>query len=497
VLSQADLLHLAEVYASGIPRTPDFALDWNAAWRAIASAHLHVDDIESAQRALNNVDEVCMQARLRVDVGLWAGQHPASAIGRELLEDTVARASAFEPWWSRRDVTNLVPVIASMLGVEHVEALARQLDDPFTAGNIHVTLACALSDPAAKREQLRQAEALAVGVREGDRDFALRWVFQGYRQAGLVEDAERLRLLAKTDPEDLTNKERTILAQADSTLAQADRIVGRDATDTLSDRLRRFMQYGFNDLKVVFLTDASRAGDLDNPEVEALVRSEGFQRIGPPRAPRLRSELASLDAHAFARLLFDRPVCQRNDDRPLLEGDDECDHGHDEAVFVRIVTELFEDFGRLAAQFSVEQVEQGLWFVLGEPFWLHDALVDGRIAVESRKRCVRAMIHPFRDYYLPRDAPISEDVFFMWWDLALTRIADHPSEIDAVAIDVIGQILQLPAKSCQFAALHGLNHLHPNEAAADLARRYLEAHQASLTDEEIAWAEACVSGQAL
>jgi hypothetical protein len=452
VLTRADLLHLAEVFASRIPRTRDYALDWNAAWRAIASAHLHVDDIESAQRALNNVDEVCMQARLRVEAGLWAGRHPTSTLGLEVLRDTVARVSTFEPWWSRRDVTDLVGVVIIALGVEHVEALASQLDDPFTAGNVHVTLADALTDLAAKHEQLRKAEALAVGVREGDRDFALRWVFEGYRRAGLVEDAERLRRLAKIDPEDLTNEERTILAHADSALVRADRIVGRDAADALSDRFRRFMEYGFNDLKVVFLTDASRTGDLDNPEIEALVHSEAFQRIGPPRAPRLRSDLASLDAQGLARLLFARPVCQRNDDRALLEGDDECAQEHDQAVLVRIVAELFEDFGRLAAPFSGEQVEQGLWFVLSEPFWLPDALANRTIAAESRERCVRAMIHPFRDYDLPRDAPISEDVFFMWWDLALTRVGDYPSDIDAVAIDVIGQILQLPAKRCQFGA---------------------------------------------
>src|SRR5262249_36524379 len=153
----------------------------------------------------------------------------------------------------------------------------------------------------------------------------------------------------------------------------------------------------------------------------------------------------------------------------------ECAQEHDQAVLVRIVTDLFEDFGRLAAPFAGEQVEQGLWFVLSEPFWLPDALANLTIAAESRERCVRAMIHPFRDYDLSRDAPISEDVFFMWWDLALTRVGDHPSDIDAVVIEVIGQILQLPTKRCQFAALHGLNHLHPNEAAADLARRYLEA----------------------
>jgi hypothetical protein len=497
VLSQADLLRLAEAFAERIPRTSDYALDWNTAWRAIASAHLRVDDIQNAQRALNNVDQLCMQARLRVEAALWAGQHPGSLIGRDLLRDTVARASAFEPWWSRRDVTDLVPVIAAMLGVEYVEALAQQLDDPFTAGNVHVTVAGALSDIAAKREQLRKAEALAVVVSEGNRDFALRWVFEGYRQAGLVEDAERVRGLAKTDPEDLTNKERTILTQADSAIAQADRIVGRDPADTLSDRLRRFMEYGFNDLKVVLLTDAARVGDLDSAEIEAGIRSEAFQRIGPPRAPRLRSDMASLDAQGLARLLFARPVGQRRDDRALLEADDGCNHEYDEVVFVRTVTELFEDFGRLASPFAPEQVDQGLWFVFGEPFWLQDRLVNPNIAIESREQCVRAMIFPFRDYSLAREAPLSEDVFFMWWDLALTRVADQTSEIDAVALEVIDQILQLPAKRCQFAALHGLNHLHPNDAAAELVRLYLEAHRASLTADEIAWVEACASGEAL
>ena len=109
MLSQADLLHLAEAFATRIPRSPDYALDWNAAWRAIASARLRVDDIASAQRAMRNVDEPCLQAQLRIEAGRWVGKHPASADGRDVLRDTVARASAFEPWWSRRDVTDLVP----------------------------------------------------------------------------------------------------------------------------------------------------------------------------------------------------------------------------------------------------------------------------------------------------------------------------------------------------------------------------------------------------
>jgi len=496
VLSQGELLRLAEAFAARIPRSTDYALDWNAAWRSIALARLHVDDISSAQHAMYNVDEPCIQAHLRAEAGRWVGRHPASADGRDVLRDTVARASAFEPWWSRRDVTDLVPIVAIVLGVEHVEAMAQQLKDPFTAGNVHVTLSYGLTDPAAKREQLRRAEALATTVREGDRDFALRWVFEGYRQAGFDEDAERLRRLAAMDPEDLTRKERTVLTETDSVLAKAGTILERPQADTLNDRLRRFMEYRFNDLKVMFLTDASRGGDLDNPEVEERVRSDAFQRIETTRAPRLRSNMASLDANGLARLLFARPVCQHDDDKGLLEGDDGCEHEHDEGAFVRTLTELFEDFGRLATPFVSEQVEQGLWFVLGQPFWLHDALLERTLALESRERCVRSMIHPFRDYYLPREASFSGNVFFMWWDLALSRIADQPSEIDDIAVDVIGQVLQLPAKGCQFAALHGLNHLHPNDAAAELVRQYLAQHHGSLTADELAWVEACASGEA-
>jgi hypothetical protein len=92
----------------------------------------------------------------------------------------------------------------------------------------------------------------------------------------------------------------------------------------------------------------------------------------------------------LARLLFARPVCQHDDDKALLEGDDGCEHEHDEAAFVRTLTELFEDFGRLAAQFSCEQVEQGLWFVLGQPFWVHDALVERRLRLSrANAACVR------------------------------------------------------------------------------------------------------------
>ena len=96
-----------------------------------------------------NVDEPCIQAQLRIEAGRWVGKHPASAEGRDVLRDTVARASAFEPWWSRRDVTDLVAIVAIELGVVHVEAMVTRSKEPVTASNVHGTLH-AITDPAAR-----------------------------------------------------------------------------------------------------------------------------------------------------------------------------------------------------------------------------------------------------------------------------------------------------------------------------------------------------------
>ena len=112
------------------------------------------------------------------------------------------------------------------------------------------------------------------------------------------------------DPEDLTRKERTVLAEANNVLAKVGTIVDRQPASTLSDRLRRFMEYGFNDLKVMFLTDASRGGDLDNAEIEERVRSDAFQRIGPPRAPRLRRSFrASRSSRGYGSCWGSRSGC--------------------------------------------------------------------------------------------------------------------------------------------------------------------------------------------
>jgi len=491
VLTPLESLNVAEGIAARIPRTLEYSEERNAAWLAVGTAHLYLDDIENARKALQGLDDVRDQASLRLEAGKWAGEHEDSETGHDLLLDTVSQISTFERWLSRKDVTDLVPAVYKVIGAEAVLSMARQLEDPFTAGNVYVVLAGQLPTLEARREQLLNAEKLAVGVREGDRDWALRWVFRGYQNAALRDDAERIRQLASIDPDELTREETTLFARTNELLPE-------DPPDTPLARLRRFLDYKFNDLKVIFLTDMCRGGSIDDPEMEELIRSESFQRVEGARPPRLGADTSSLDAAGMARFLFGRPVRQHEVDRRLLEGEDLRDDGPEGAIFVRQLSGLFREFGRLAEPFSAEQVEQGLWFTFGHPFSLGEMLNDPEIALQIREDCLRAMVNPFRDYYLPREGRFSGSAFYMWWDLLLVGQGEEElTEFGTIALDVLRQILELPGKECQFAALHGLNHMHPNSVAVAMVQKYLEGHSESLTAAEHGWVQSCASGTAL
>ncbi|HTQ84891.1 MAG TPA: hypothetical protein VMI93_01665, partial [Candidatus Solibacter sp.] len=88
--------------------------------------------------------------------------------------------------------------------------------------------------------------------------------------------------------------------------------------------------------------------------------------------------------------------------------------------------------------------------------------------------------------------------FYIWWDLLLVGQGEEAlTEFGTIALDVLRQILELPGKECQFAALHGLNHMHPNSVAVAMVQKYLEGHSESLTAAEHGWVQSCASGTAL
>ena len=459
---------------------------------------MQFDGVTDAQKALQNIDEPYAEAQLRLAIGKWAGEHEDSEIGRGVHQETLSRFSSFECYLAPGEITGLIPSVFKLFGIEAVHSMAQQLEDPFTAGNVYVTLAFQLPDAAARREQLRVAEELANRMHGGNRDWALRRVFNGYKSAGLAEDAERVRHLTSRDPAELTRDEGKALLSANQALAKSDEVIPRKPPDTPIARLRRYLDYRYNDLKVIFLLDASSAGGITDSEMEELVRSDSFQRIEAARPPRVTADTSSLGAAEMAHFLFARPICRHRADEELFLGQRLLDDDPDANVFVRQMTEFFREFGRLAEPFSPEQIEQGLWFVLGHPFWLSNQLADSQVSPGLRGECLRSMLHPFRDYCLQMGDSFAGSIFGMWWDLLLAHNDDAIQlEIEPIALEVLRQILQLPSKACQFAALHGLNHMHPYADAAAAVRQYLEEHRTALSGDELAWVEACARGAAL
>src|SRR5262249_9375184 len=159
-----------------------------------------------------------------------------------------------------------------------VQAMSWKLGDPFTAGNVLVALAGHLQDPGLRRETLRSAEELAKQARPGDRDYALRWVISGDTPAGLQEDANRARAPMPEELEFMNESEARILAAAKEILAPLD----APEPDSPLLRVRRILDYGYNDLRVRFLTERSEAGGLNEPGLEQLVSDPAFLSIAAP-----------------------------------------------------------------------------------------------------------------------------------------------------------------------------------------------------------------------
>lgn len=473
------LLAIAEDIAARIPNDEAYAAERNTCWLAIGKAHLMLDHFSDALEALNHLTDLEAQGDFRIAAALWAGEHPESDLGRDLLRDTVTHIEFWEDQVSRRGVTDLVKPASRILGTDAVQMMSWKLRDPFTASTVLVKLAGLLTDPGIRRETLRSAEEFAKRV-GGDRDYALRWVVSGYKHAGLEEDELRARALMSQDLELMNEHEARILSEAEKYIQP---LVPPEPDSPLL-KLQRLIDYGYNDLRVLFLTECCEARGLNDPEAEQLVTDAAFERIAPPRPPSIYSDPSHFDVNTLARSLFGRAVCRRNSDRSSIDGAGSLTFG-DLNNFIRTLRNLFERFGEIAPQFSPEQVDQGLWYLLCEPFWLQLSLRE--IPASEVTALIRAMYYPFRDYYLKVADRYPGSAFFMWWD-SFSWGAD-------ASFDVLQQILVLPHKACRDSALHGLNHLFPNPRAVSIIDRYLEDNQKTMSKDEIDWVEVCKRGE--
>ncbi len=87
---------------------------------------------------------------------------------------------------------------------------------------------------------------------------------------------------------------------------------------------------------------------------------------------------------------------------------------------------------------------------------------------------------------------------YMWWDL-LTDGLDMADEfpvpdgprVASVMFDVLGQVLNVEARGCQKAALHGLNHLRDPRTGA-VVKEWIARHP-TLDPDLLHFAESCMA----
>ena len=182
------------------------------------------------------------------------------------------------------------------------------------------------------------------------------------------------------------------------------------------------------------------------------------------------------------------------------------------AVVVTHMTKLFSEFGVIGTKYSLAQLDQGIWGILGENLRLYELLWDSSVPLDLRVQCVRSMRFVYSDFVSKSEAEVMPGCFDMWWDLILygfwfqrklferrTKMGDT-SKLDAesrllldVMFETLGQILALPDARTQRYALHGLGHLH-HPAVRETVQEYIDNHKDDLTEQGLQWVEQCRDG---
>ncbi len=229
-------------------------------------------------------------------------------------------------------------------------------------------------------------------------------------------------------------------------------------------------------------------------------------------------DLSSKDFNEFVRFFFARKVVSDHEQFDYFSTD-LAGERYEESVpssppiLVDHQTRLFSEFGPIASKYSLAQVDQAVWGILGENLRLYEFLFDPSVPLPSRLDCIRSMYCVYSDFVAEiRTAPDpSLGGFFMWWDFILHGfwIRREPfvagskgdaSKLDPesrvlldVMFDTLKRILALPHAEAQRCALHGLGHLnHPG--VRDTVQRYIDAQASGL---DLAWLEKCRDGSVL
>jgi hypothetical protein len=215
--------------------------------------------------------------------------------------------------------------------------------------------------------------------------------------------------------------------------------------------------------------------------------------------------MATVTFHEWVKAVFDHPLGTRE----WYWDNDFEEHWSalelSDSVAVEYMTRLFLGPERLD-RYSLEQVAQGIWFLIGEssPGQLAHTLLKSNVPLQQRVGCVDAMTHFFRVFVAPAAPGAADDrkkpfhiACYMWWDIFPTYGNPNTGEADLhdACLNAMAAILIIPCELCQLSALHGLNHwhLHHAEKVESIVDAFLQK-SSGLTSRIVEYAATARSG---
>jgi hypothetical protein len=141
------------------------------------------------------------------------------------------------------------------------------------------------------------------------------------------------------------------------------------------------------------------------------------------------SDITSKDYDFWLQAVFDHPASETL--KHWYLADDAVLWVSNAKTFIEYLTRLFSEFKTLTNQYSMAQIDQGIWLLLGGAGTIEPDVCECLFSSESdlrttrimppvidKVKCLRAMYYVYSDFVsaLPRDEQIP-NCFYMWWDL--------------------------------------------------------------------------------
>lgn len=247
------------------------------------------------------------------------------------------------------------------------------------------------------------------------------------------------------------------------------------------------------------------------------------------------TDVSSLDFEPWIKFVYDHPVIKYPGDSWYWSSGERFVATNPQRLLEHF-TRLCLNFPEIASRYTLQQIDQGIWFLLSEPNRLGEHLADTAIPFAVRLACIRSMLNVYSEFVAKSKIEVMENCFDMWWDLVCHdfwsekkfRRADFEAMInEAIAngkpigefhsyrsnidyeefppedklildamLETLTRILELKDSRCESYALHGLGHLkHP--LVKNLVQSFIDRTKESISKDGLDWIEACRDGKVM